>query len=108
MEQKQTNLDRYNDTRMAGGYKDAPDIIPVTQPALTDFTERMSKELQMQNEIINSIQSIEEELEQANDKKRWEWFIGQLEKIEFIEMKNSTYKKKMAIAEDKISEILGL
>lgn len=57
MEQKQTNLDRYNDTRMAGGYKDAPDIIPVTRPALTDFTERMSKELQMQNEIINSIQS---------------------------------------------------
>ena len=48
------------------------------------------------------------ELEAASDRKKWDDFINQVKEINVFEMRSGQYRKKMAIAKEKIDEILGL
>lgn len=48
------------------------------------------------------------ELEAAGDKVKWQDFLSQLSSVTVFDMKSGLYRRKMAIAKEKIEEILAL
>ena len=66
------------------------------QKRLSDIKEAKQKQIK------------EEELSQGRDKRKWEEFLRQLNEVEFMEMNSTIYKRKVAIAKEKISEIVNL
>jgi hypothetical protein len=48
------------------------------------------------------------QLEAATDKKKWDEFIAKVEALPDFDMRSGQYRKKMAAARDKVSEILEL
>jgi hypothetical protein len=74
----------------------------IKQKAIEDAKEEENERLRL--EEIKKL----EEIAAATDKEKWKMFIEGIKGISLHEMKSSAYRKKMAMAKEKITEILSL
>lgn len=80
----------------------AIELEKIKQKAIEDAKEEENERLRL--EEIKKL----EEIAAATDKEKWKMFIESIKGISLHEMKSSAYRKKMAIAKEKITEILSL
>jgi len=80
----------------------AIELEKIKQKAIEDAKEEENERLRL--EEIKKL----EEIAAATDKEKWKMFIESIKGISLHEMKSSAYRKKMAMAKEKITEILSL
>lgn len=79
------------------------------EAALEAERDRVAEEKRLEQiKLEQEKQRKEEELSQGRDKRKWEEFLRQLNEVDLMEMNSTIYKRKAAIAKEKISEIQDL
>ena len=88
--------------KIKAAQKREADLEKIRLQAIEEAKEKENERLRL--EEIKKL----EEIAAATDKEKWKMFIESIKEVSLHEMKSSAYRKKMAMAKEKITEILSL